>query len=1269
MDLSLSCCNLTRSDPIRVGARGFGLSRPSPGSSALNSVSSTSVGLGFGLRGELFPFFRSASLAPPNSAPVPSSTHVPTIHSHDERLADDSSLRLSADSAPTPLMCTSPSGSFLSALTGLNGFGRSVLDRTHPVPAPTPRVRVLNPSRFRKLNKNLDISLIRFHPVGSPAYTLASMGSTSSTHDSDLGPDNPDEPHDSSALHALPPKYMPWASTVFSDIEVNTLPPHRPYDISIDLEDGKSPPFGPMYRLSQDERDTLAKYLDENLRKGFIRRSTSSAAAPILFARKKSGDLRLCVDYRGLNSITKKNRYPLPLIDDLLDRTQGCKVFSVIDLKNAFNLVRVKEGDEWKTAFRTPLGLFETLVMPFGLSNAPSTFQAFIIDTLRDYLDVFCVVYLDDILIFSRSQEEHDEHVKKVLDRLQSARLFANPEKCEFDRSEVTYLGYVIGADGIKMDPKKLDTVRNWPEPRSVKDIQSFLGFTNFYRRFVDHYSFVTLPLTSLCKKDVIFQFSASARAAFDKLKAALLSQPVLRHFDPTRPSTLATDASDFALAGVLMQPDDEGHLHPVAFYSRKFTPAEINYEVYDKELLAVVESFRDMRAWLIGTSHPVSVISDHKNLEYFMSTRVLNRRQVRWSMFLSEFDFKLSWGPGVKNVADAPSRRPDFVPQKGDETSEAQFKTLLRPYHTELLFPDRTLVPSTPSSPPPSATLSALTTLSIDSSELLKRFQDAWEVDQEWREALTKGDSDFVAERGMVYHKGRLFVPEPLRADVLHSRHDSVAAGHPGRTRTLQNVQRDYSWPGLYTRVRKYVDACDLCHRIQAVRHRPYGPLQPLDIPTRPWLSISMDFIVKLPDSHGYDSIFVVCDRLTRAAHFIPCKESINAPELAWLFLDRIFRYHGLPESIISDRGAVFISQFWSELTRLLQVDVRTSTAYHPQTDGLTERTNQTLETYLRAYVSYQQDDWVDYLPLAEFAFNNSVNSSTQQSPFFANTGFHPTFEPRISEAAPAVVPAAADLATRLERIHLELQAELKHAQEVQARAYDRHHDPIPPDLQPGRLLDHRRLGPYPIECAVGTRAFKLRLPSYLSRLHPVFHISLLEPYNDPSEFHPHADPQPFELLPDDDPATRVAAILDARKTGRRFEYLVHFTGASEDEDAWVPLSDIPRTADELLERFHRRHPRAPRPQRIVLEQTYPIRFLLLLAFQLQLHLLYLVPPVVSQLLHQFERTYNPTTFRLPSQLLALDANLVQLIVSTPSSKVVNLARLDIPHSSFVRR
>jgi RNase H-like domain found in reverse transcriptase/Reverse transcriptase (RNA-dependent DNA polymerase)/Integrase zinc binding domain len=658
---------------------------------------------------------------------------------------------------------------------------------------------------------------------GSPVYVSAMSASSPPTLDDDISEPMDPPPSEPSCI---PSKYMPWASSIFSVTAVDNLPPHRPYDCAIDIEEGKSPPFGPLYRLAQDEQKALGDYLDDNLNKGFIRRSTSSAASPVLFVRKKTGDLRLCVDYRGLNSITKRNRYPLPHIDDLLDRTEGCKLFSVIDLKNAFNLIRIREGDEWKTAFRTPRGLYEYLVMPFGLTNAPSVFQAFIQDTLRGYVDVFCVVYLDDILIFSKTQEEHDAHVKAVLDWLKDARLFANPKKCEFDKTEVEYLGYLIGADGIKMNPKKLATISEWPVPRSLHDVQVFLGFCNFYRRFISHYASIALPLNRLTRKNTPFNWSSKEQSAFESLKRSFTSYPILRHYDPLKPATLSTDASDFAISGVLQQPDDQGTLHPVAYYSRKFTPAEINYEIHDKELLAVVDSFRDMRAWLMGTAQPILVICDHRNLQYFMSSHVLNRRQARWSMFLSEFDFKLEWAPGSQNVADAPSRRPDFLPKKGDDVLLAQNQALLTPYHLSEISPNA--AESHEPAPNPT-TISGLTTLSIDNSELLKKFQDAYHHDTEWREALLRGDTSFQAQNNLVFHNGRVYIPQSLRANILYQRHDCVLGGHPGRTRTVANVLRDYSWPGIYTYIRCYTSTCDTCNRIKIPRHKPYGLLKDL--------------------------------------------------------------------------------------------------------------------------------------------------------------------------------------------------------------------------------------------------------------------------------------------------------------------------------------------------------------------------------------------------------------------------------------------------------
>ena len=416
------------------------------------------------------------------------------------------------------------------------------------------------------------------------------------------------------------------------------------------------------------------------------------------------------------------------------------------------------------------------------------------------------------------------------------------------------------------------------------------------------------------------------------------------------------------------------------------------------------------------------------------MTSRVLNRRQACWSMFLSEFNFRLDYLPGTRNPADAPSCRPDYVPKEGDDVLNLQHGSLLSQLHTEHLFPS---TPSSNNSPPPNlSSISALATFSFDSSVLAEQFHEAFRTNTEWRQAMTNGDKSFSLQGNLVFHNNRLFVPAPLRTQVLHSHHDAVIAGHPGRARTTELVERDYSWPGIRRFARRYVEACNMCQCIKAPRHKPYGLLQPLEIPDRPWRSISMDFIVKLPVSHGCDSIWVICDCFTCAAHFIPTTETLTAPDLALLFLNHVFKHHGLPESIVSDRGSIFISQFWRELMRLIDVKLKPSTAYHPQTDGLTERTNQTLETYLCAYCSYQQDDWVDYLALAEFSFNNLENSSTRQTPFFANLGFHPTFEPRITERS--TVPAAANLASRLEILHQELRAELLQAIEVQAKYYN---------------------------------------------------------------------------------------------------------------------------------------------------------------------------------------------------------------------------------------
>jgi Reverse transcriptase (RNA-dependent DNA polymerase)/RNase H-like domain found in reverse transcriptase len=399
-------------------------------------------------------------------------------------------------------------------------------------------------------------------------------------------------------LSHVPREYHDFVD-VFNKRKADTLPSHRPYDLKIDLEDGASPPIGPMYSLSQSELATLREFIDEHLRIGFIRPSKSPHGAPVLFINKKDGSLRLCVDFRGLNKISKKDRYPLPMINDLLATAGKARIYTTIDLRHAYHLVRITEGDEWKTAFRTRYGSFEWLVMPFGLTNAPAAFQRFMNDIFSDLLDVNVIVYLDDILIFSDDPADHTKHVREVFRRLRLNELYARPDKCFFSKDTVEYLGFILSKDGLTMDSRKVQVIMDWPEPRKVKDVQSFLGFANFYRRFIFGYSDIVVPLTRLTRKDVKWNFTDDARKSFNTLKHAFTSAPVLTHWIPGKPIVVETDASDYALAAILSTMDDSGEIHPIAFHSRCFTAAELNYDTHDKELLAIFAAFKAWRHYL----------------------------------------------------------------------------------------------------------------------------------------------------------------------------------------------------------------------------------------------------------------------------------------------------------------------------------------------------------------------------------------------------------------------------------------------------------------------------------------------------------------------------------------------------------------------------------------------------------------------------------------------------------------------------------------------
>ena len=379
---------------------------------------------------------------------------------------------------------------------------------------------------------------------------------------------------------------------------------------------------------------------------GFIRPTLFLHSVLVLFVKKKDGSLHLCVDFCSLNHISKKDRYLLPLISDLLDSPYKAQVYSKVDLHHAYHLVCIADGDEWKTAFRIHYGLFEWFVMPFSLTNAPMAFQQFMNDIFSDILDICVIIYLDDILIYSNNMSEYHWYIKEVLKYLRKAGLYVKAEKCKFHSELVEYLGYILSSSGLTMSDNKIKIIQDWPEPKKVKDIQSFLGFANFYRRFIFNYSDIVIPLTRLTWKDIPWKFDSSCQDAFNSFKKAFTSAFILTHWILNAQFIVETDALDYALTAILSIVNEDNEVHPVAFHSRTFTAAELNYDTHDKELLAIFEAFKIWRHYLEGPAYPIDVVTDHKNLEYFSTTKVLTWRQAQWSKYLSQFNLVIRFCP-----------------------------------------------------------------------------------------------------------------------------------------------------------------------------------------------------------------------------------------------------------------------------------------------------------------------------------------------------------------------------------------------------------------------------------------------------------------------------------------------------------------------------------------------------------------------------------------------------------------------------------------------
>ncbi|KAI3747349.1 hypothetical protein L6452_09803 [Arctium lappa] len=628
-------------------------------------------------------------------------------------------------------------------------------------------------------------------------------------------------------------------------------------EFRIDLMPGEAPIERSPYHLAPAEMKDMMTQLKELLDKGFIRPSSSSWGAPVLFVKKKDGSMRMCIDYRELNKLTVKNKYPLPRIDDILDQLQGVSYFSKIDLRSGYHQLKVREEDVPKTAFRTRYGHFEFLVMPFGLTNAPETFM--------DLMNRF--------------------------------------------------LGHVVSEDGIKVDPAKIKAIEEWEAPKTPSEVRSFLGLAGYYRRFIQDFSRIATPLTALTRKNVKFAWKETQEDAFSELKKILSSAPILSLPKGTDGFVIYSDASKFGLGCVLMQ---DGNV--IAYASRQLKEHKKNYPTHDLELATMVFALKIWRHYLYGVR--CQIYTDHKSLQHLFNQKELNMRQRRWMELLSDYDCEILYHP--------------------EEVKHYQEEAL--------------------------------------SSEILKSERIVGII-----------DLLIVDNRGVRCYEQRVWIPKrgDLRKRILEEAHKSRYSIHPGTNKMYRDLKRSYWWSGLKKDIAYFVERCLTCLKVKAEHQRLYGELQSLEIPVWKWDDITMDFVTGLPRSpKGHDAIWVIVDRLTKSAHFLPIMEAYPLEKLAKLYIDEIVSRHGVPSSIVSYRDARFTSKFWKSLQRELGLQLILSTAYHPQTDGQSERTIQTLEDMLQACVIDFKGSWETHLPLIEFSYNNSYHASIQVAPFEALYG-----------------------------------------------------------------------------------------------------------------------------------------------------------------------------------------------------------------------------------------------------------------------------------------
>ncbi len=969
---------------------------------------------------------------------------------------------------------------------------------------------------------------------------------------------------------------------VFDRAMTDQLFSHRFYDHKIELINKKTSSRSRLYYMSDYKLQKMKNYLIKHLNKDFISSSSASYASLILFVEKKDDSLRFCVDYRKLNALIKWNRYSLSLIDETLARIQESKYLTRLNIIVAFNKLRMHSDSEDLTIFITFFDFYKYHMMPFELINDSTFYQHYMNDVLFDYLHQFCQIYLDDIIIYSKTLKKHKQHVRLVLHRLQETDLQMNINKCEFHVQKIFFLRLLLFIKELKMNLRKVQAVVEWSTSTNLTQMQFFVDFCNFYRRFIKNFSKIVHSLIQLIQKEVIFEWDQACQMIFDHMKKRMTEVSILRHFDQNRETILKTDSFDYVNDDILSQYDDEETLHSMIYYSKNLSLAECNYEIYDKKLLAIIRVFKHWRPELKLTELLIKMFIDHQALTSLMKDKELSRHQMRWVQKLVDFNFKIMYRSGKQNIkVDALTRQVDSVSRSSeDERVRYQWITILTSNWMKIADLEKNI-----------------------SESIYKQILKTNEIDENCtllREAIARDETQYEdiklrdcrVQNEILYRDDLLWVffDEHLQMKLIQEVHDQSSIDHFEILRTMKIIRRYYYWSSMRKTIDRYIRNCYICQRSKTSRNKFNELLHSLLILEQWWKNIVMNFVINLSLSKGKNIILTVICKLTKKRHYISCftdDEKITAEKTAELMLQWIYRIHDLLDFIVSNRDSQFTFILWKSLCKRLDINLRLFTVYHSQIDDQSERVNQNVKRYLWFFCSYMQNDWAKLLLMIEFIDNNALFSVIFSISFFLNKDFHSrmSFELDVIEYESSCERLQT---TKVENISEHMNKTLKFAceslvktREQMMKQVNKHRKEVDYEVESKMFLNERnivtarsfkKLDDKMLDSFINLdlvdSSYKLKLSESM-HVHDVFHSDLLRSVVD--DFLPDQKNELSDsIVINDEDEWKIDDILNFRRYRRRLQYKVKWNDYDNDLNWYNADDDEFMNAQKIVDDFH---------------------------------------------------------------------------------------------------